>query len=121
MAGRIYRKPFSVTGAKPGPFEEELNALPRTIKEFVLPLLSTVSEQDELHDLIQCCYETIGGNGRFSKRKASQIIHMMKEKQRRERYTLYNPYRNISLNQCIGESKTPVSEWLNITDWKEWE
>ena len=74
-----------------------------------------------MHDLILCCYEAIGDNGRFSGRKASQIIDTMKKKKSSDRNKLYNPYRNISLDQCIGESKTPVSEWLNITDWKEWE
>ena len=49
-----------------------------------------------------------------------RIRYYFREESKKQRI-LYNPSRNISLNQCLGESKTPVSEWLNVTGWQEWE
>jgi hypothetical protein len=71
--------------------------------------------------MILCCYAAVNDNGHFSKNKALGNIRALAQKQRHEQNTLYNPYRNISLNQCFGDSKTPVSEWLNVSGWREWE
>ena len=56
----------------------------------------------------------------LAKYKALRRIEELTQKQRREQNTLYKR-NNISFNQCIGESKTPVSEWLNVSGWREWE
>ena len=53
--------------------------------------------------------------------RARERIREHFREENNKRRTLYNPARNISLNQCIGESKTPVSEWLNVTGWREWD
>lgn len=54
-------------------------------------------------------------------KKATEAIREYFAEQRRENNTLYSPYRNISLNQHIGDSRFPVSDWLNISGWQEWD
>lgn len=80
-----------------------------------------MTDEDAFHNMIMCCYEAVNENGHFSKQKAFINMRALIQKQKHDQNTLYNPYRNISLDQCFGDSKTPVSEWLNVTDWKEWE
>lgn len=74
-----------------------------------------------LHDMIMCCYEAFNKDGRFSKSNAIMNIQTLIREQKRDRNTLYNPYRNISLDQCIGGSKRPVSDWLDLSEWREWD
>lgn len=32
---------------------------------------------------------------------------------------LYNPYRNLYLDQCYGESKYPLGEWMDLSKYRE--
>lgn len=121
MAGGSGGKPYCFAGEQTIEFKKEVKTLPTAIKQFILPRIPGVSNLDRLHDMILCCYEAIDERGRFSKRIASQSIAEITAKQQQEYYTLYNPHRNISLDQPLGDSRTPASEWLNVSDWREWE
>jgi len=83
------------------------------------PFLNTYTTQDVLHEMIVCCYEAISQKNIFSKSKATKNIKEMLKRRREEYYKLYNPHRNLSLNQCLGESTTPISEWMNLSKWLE--
>ena len=71
--------------------------------------------------MILCCFEAVNVNGHFSRTKAFNNIQALIKKQKQEQNKLYNPHRNISLDQCVGDSTTPVSEWFNLSDWREWD
>ena len=91
------------------------------MREVIIPRITASTDQDLLHEMIVCCFEVANVHKTFSKTKAASSIETMVQKRNRESNILYNPYRNISLNQCVGESRVPVSEWMNLSDWQEWE
>ena len=91
------------------------------VREIILSHLTENTDAEALHDMILCCYEAYDERRRLSKSDAIINIRTLTRKQKRDRNTLYNPHRNISLNQCIGDSKTPVSDWLNLSEWREWD
>ena len=96
-------------------------ALPKKYLEAILPFLHGYLSQDDFHQMILLCYES---PAQSSKRFVDKTILFIREHfahQRRINHILYNPYLNISFNQCIGTSKSPVSEWLNASDWREWD
>jgi hypothetical protein len=95
--------------------------LPSAMRKVILPYITEYTDQDFLHDLIVCCYEAMNERKAFSKFRAKQIIDTMIRERNRENNILYNPFRNISINQCFGESKVPVSEWMNLSEWREWD
>ena len=95
--------------------------LPLPMREVIIPRITASTDQDLLHEMIVCCYEVASEYKLFSKAKAVLKIDTMIHIRNRENSILYNPYRNISLNQCVGESHVPVSEWINLSDWQEWE
>lgn len=70
--------------------------------------------------MVLCCYEEYNKNKRgVADRVKKAIVENQKEK-RKEAFTLYNPYRNISFNQCYGTSDVPASVWLKLPDHDEW-
>lgn len=84
--------------------------------------MTASTSEDFFHEMIVCCYnakEKYCGNT-FFKHVHSLISEVIK-KQNNETQYLYNSHKNISINQCISDSKTPVSDWLNLSDWSEWE
>lgn len=87
----------------------------------MLPFLDPTLTQDNFHKMIELYYEIEQqGKYRLNERTADAIRKYFVE-QRRENNTLYNPYRNISLDQRVGDSRSPVSDWLNTSDWREWD
>ena len=96
-------------------------ALPEMYIEAILPFLDHPITEDDLHDMISLCYATSSRSKFRFINKATKSIQQFFSERRQERNTLYNPYRNISLNQCIGDSNSPVSDWLNVSDWREWD
>ena len=40
-------------------------------------------------------------------------------KQKQEMRKLYNPYRNLYLDKCYGESKRPAVDWMDFSKYKE--
>lgn len=118
--GGLQRKPSCNQVKEPSKFEAEIEALPYAIRTFVRSLLSDETNEDAFHDIVLCCYEAMDETGHFSRAKTLSRIKDLTQKQRREQNTLYKR-NNISFNQCVGDSKTPVSEWLNVSGWREWE
>lgn len=87
----------------------------------MVPFLHSMLTEDDFHKMVELYYEMKQqGKYRLNERTTEAIRESFAE-QRRENNTLYNPYRNISLNQHIGDSRSPVSEWLNISGWREWD
>lgn len=83
--------------------------------------MSELTTEDELHEMIVCCYEAWDNK---RKNPASIARKAISEGIRRRKYeaaTLYNGRRNISLNQSFGDSKTPASDFLNLSEWQEWD
>ena len=99
---------------------KEIQPLRPSIRRFLSSYISDYTNEDTFHDLIVCCYEAVSESGRFSKTKARRNIESLSRKQKNEINKLYNPYRNVSLDQCFGESRTAASEWLSVSDWQEW-
>ena len=87
----------------------------------IAQFLTESTSKDLFHEMIVCCYtvqKEHNGNS-FSKHIYDLISEMIK-KRKRETQRLYNSYRNISLNQYIGDSKYPVSDWLDLSNWDKW-
>ena len=76
----------------------------------------SVDEEDFFANLILYCKEAdnASSSGRF-RDKAFRIVEAALRKQRQEASKLYNPYRNLYLDKCYGESKTPLGEWMNFS------
>lgn len=74
-----------------------------------------MAEEDFFSNLVLCCYEADANcsRGKFFTSACCMIDAMLCE-QRKETAKLYNPYRNLYLNKCYGESKTPLGEWMNF-------
>ena len=81
--------------------------------------LNPTTTEDEFNDMVACCCEAWSTKSKNSAANAAAKIDALFRKQRRDENTLYNRYRNISLNQCIGDSTRPVSDWLNVPDHRE--
>lgn len=74
--------------------EKHLNVL--------LDFLSELTTEDELHEMILCCYEAWKVQKRSPANYACAAIADGIKKRKREAATLYNKRRNISLDQCFG-------------------
>ena len=77
--------------------------------------------EDEFHEMIAICYSVPNYSKERFICKVTENIREFFAAQRRENNTIYNPHRNISLDQSFGDNGTPVSDWLNISDWREWD
>ena len=71
--------------------------------------------------MLLCCYEVWSENAAFSEIQAIERIEKMQAEKARELRLLYNPFRNISLNQSLGGNDVPISEWMLLSDWREWD
>ena len=67
---------------------------------------------DDFHEMALICLEEMKEPNKKAISSAQKRIRDHFREERHKQRILYNPSRNISLNECIGESKTPVSEWL---------
>ncbi len=96
--------------------------MPQKIRKVIIPFLTEKTTEDQFHDMILCCYEIAAGgrHNSFANEAKQQIMEMQKEERKRDN-AINNPYRNFSLNQCFGDSKTPVSEWLIPPGQSEWD
>ena len=70
-------------------------------------------------DLVVHCKEAeLLSGGTFFDRVCKQIDADLYEQAQKVR-KLYNPYRNLYLDQCYGESKRPLGEWMGFSKYKE--
>lgn len=120
MARRSGGKPYDIAVQKAAQFQEELTSLPRSCIKVIVPFLHPKLTEDDFHKMVELYYEVKQQTKCRLIEKAIEAIRGCFAEQRRENNALYNPYRNISLNQCIGDSRSPVSDWLNTNDWQEW-
>ncbi|MDD7446066.1 MAG: hypothetical protein PUK79_06525 [Clostridiales bacterium] len=66
-------------------------------------------------DLVVHCIEAEKLSGGTFVERAHQIIDSCLREQAKKVRNLYNPYRTLYLDKCYGESKTPLSEWMNLS------
>jgi hypothetical protein len=98
-----------------------LISLPKAVREAITPFLRPGISLDDLHEMELICLEEMQKPKKKALSFAQERIRSHFREEANKQRILYNPSRNISLNQCVGESKTPVSEWLNTTGWREWD
>ncbi len=120
--GGIRRKPYEKALSKAAKFKEELETLPKECVLAISPFITESTSSDFFHDIIICSLSTWRKykGDRFTERVTNLISEIIKRKSDETR-NLYNPHKNISIDQCIGDSKVPVSDWFNLTNWSEWE
>ena len=82
--------------------------------------LSEYTTDDDFHDMIKLCYEAWKLSPENPDDSARQMISKNIKDKKFEAAVLYSR-RNISLNQCFGDSKTPAGEFLNLSDQEEWD
>ena len=120
MAGRLAGKPYAKAAEATSIIRAFITELPPQCVKALLPFLKASTQEDDLQEYITLYYEeaAMGNKGIITRTQERIKAHIAA--QNREITHLYNPYRNISLNQCFGESKTPVLEWLDLSGWQEW-
>ena len=95
--------------------------LPEIYINVMIPFLNHQLTEDNFHEIIAICYAVpTHKRDRFNDRATKAIRNFLTEQQR-ENNILYNPHRNISLNQSFDNGRSLVSDWLNVSDWKEWD
>ena len=78
-----------------------------------------LDEADFFMELVVHCEEAecLSG-GTFLDRVCKRIDADLYEQAQKVR-ELYNPYRNLYLDQCYGDSKRPLGEWMDLSKYKE--
>ena len=69
-----------------------------------------MEEEDFFMELVLRCKETDSLSGDIFLKRVYQAIDTLIQKQRQEAYKLYNPYRNLYLDKCYGDSQIPLGE-----------
>lgn len=76
-------------------------------------------EEDFFAELILQCREAEScSGGSFLERDCRAIDADLHERMLQAR-KLYNPYRNLYLDKCYGESKTPLGAWMDFSKYEE--
>lgn len=76
-------------------------------------------EEDFFAELILQCREAeFCSGGSFLERDCRAIDADLHERMLQAR-KLYNPYRNLYLDKCYGESKTPLGAWMDFSKYEE--
>lgn len=78
-----------------------------------------LKEEDFFAELILQCREAAScSGGSFLERDCRAIDADLHERMLLAR-KLYNPYRNLYLDKCYGESKTPLGAWMGFSKYEE--
>lgn len=78
-----------------------------------------LEEEDFFIELVIHCKEAeAASRGTFLEQAYRTIDKALAEQKQKVR-KLYNPYRNLCLNKCYGESKTQLIEWMNFSKYEE--
>ncbi len=78
-----------------------------------------LDEADFFMGLVLHCEEAEhSSGGTFLERACRRIDADLYEQTQKVR-RLYNPYRNLYLDQCYGERKCPLGEWLDFEKYRE--
>lgn len=125
MAGSSSAKPYAKAVANYPQRKEEIDQLPLKywviLSEFPYINGSYIVDKDEFfQNLVLYCIEAdhAKSSGNFYER-ALKIVETELQKQRTEMNKLYNPHRNICIDKCYGESKTPLGEWMIFSEQEE--
>lgn len=79
----------------------------------MIPFLTAELSEDDFQELVMICYQTQAVSKRDFDLRAASAIRAYFSSRKAE---CIRSKRNLSLDQCIGESKVPVSEWLNLSE-----
>ena len=118
MAWSAFRRPFWKICACFPEEKEELEVLP---KEFI-DVLALYAEnayinEDDFRDMMTICYEVASvmhKKAGFKGMAIKKIDEYLYEKRQEER-RLYNPYKNLFLDKCYGDSKVPLGVWMDFS------
>ena len=112
MAGRSSGKPYSVAIGKAPQFEKALIALPRRHLAVLNKYLHPYTTEDDFQQMVLRCCEVWGKKCKSKEAAAHRLIQQDRAERKKEMIQLYSR-RNISFDQCIGDSRWPVSDWFN--------
>lgn len=75
-----------------------------------------IEEEDYFSMLVLLCLEADARKTTPKKfyAQACQKIDAELTKRKQETQQLYNPFRNLYLDKCYGDSKTPLGAWMNF-------
>ena len=76
-----------------------------------------MDEEDYFSTLVLLCLEADRGRPslRGFRARADRLIRAELETRRQETQTLYNPFKNLYLDQCYGDGKTPLGTWMDLS------
>lgn len=66
-------------------------------------------------DLVLHCEEARHLSGNMFLKQVCSAIEADLHEQMQQVRKLYNPYHNLYLDKCYGESKSPLSEWMDFS------
>ena len=80
-----------------------------------------IEQEDFFHTLICICAEVDRKRSSISvfQRRAIQRIRIILDGQRCETSILYNPFQNLYLDKCYGESCVPLGSWMDFSEYTE--
>ena len=124
MERRAPAKPYRKALAKYPRHKEELDQLPRKYDAVFARYpykrgKYLLDEPDFFIGLVVHCEEAeLLSGGTFLERVCKRIDADLYEQMQKVR-KLYNPYCNLYLDKCYGESKRPLGEWMDFSKYKE--
>lgn len=124
MERRTPAKPYREALANYPKHKEEIDQLPRKYDAVFAKYpykrgKYLLDEADFFMELVVHCVEAdISSGGTFLERACKRIDADLYEQAQKVR-KLYNPYRNLYLDKCYGESKRPLGEWMDFSKYKE--
>lgn len=80
-----------------------------------------IDEEDFFATLVLLCLEVDQRKTTLRKFQAEayQRINTELKKRKQETQKLYNPFKNLYLDKCYGDSKVPLGAWLNFSSEEE--
>ncbi len=82
-----------------------------------------MEKEDFLHTLVCLCLEANQKKlptGTFQS-LARRKIGLELAKRKRENGMLYCKYRNLYLDKCYAESRSPLLSWMDFSDYLDWQ
>lgn len=88
-------------------------ALPKQHVMVLNSFLRETTSEDDFHEMVMICYSVWREARSHRDVLAKQRIKSFFSQRKAENCTLYNNRRNLSLDQCIGDSNRPVYDYFN--------
>ena len=121
MERRTAAKPYFKALANFPKHKEEIDVLPKKYHAVIARYVYSkdsypMDEEDCFENLVVYCIEADHAtSGKNFYNRVFQIVEAALFKQRQEVKKLYNPYRNLFLDKCYGESKRTLGEWMDFS------